>query len=191
MERKRPDVGLVTTQEIEEPEEDDNLTLLREQRKARQIGWPARMKLYDRLRAALVLDKMRLDDELIELPPNTQDAAESCADAVNRKETSAAWLKLVTAQAAMRLRILDKTKSEARITAEAPLELDVIEASQNHEECRAEAAKWQALVSSWDVKRSALRAICELISSGYISSASITEGRREDLTEKRRAMNSR
>ena len=172
--------------------EPEHMTALREFTLEGKRRYAQRMATYDRLRAALSIDKMHLDNELMMLPANTQEAGELCSNAIHRRETCALIVKVVVAKTAEALRNVptegNKQKSEAQVNSETPHHPHVAEANREFERFREEAALWQVLASSWDVKRSALRATCELIASGYISSASITETRREDINAERRRL---
>ena len=141
---------------------------------------------YNRLKAKLRINMNQLDQELIELAPDTQSVAEYCAEAIQLRDAAKGDVDNAKAHAANVLRNgADKKPTEAQIATDVLLQDSVIEAQTSFDTLKYDAALWQALVGSFGEKGSALRRICEMIMAGYITATSVNEGNRAALNKAR------
>jgi len=135
----------------------------------------------------LLLDKMRIDDELIEHPPTLQSVVELCAEAISNRDHADITLKIILSETADKLRQeLDGKISEARIAAELDKDFDVQEARLALERAKHDYNLWNGLVDSFKEKGGSLKRISELIIAGYIAPNSAYDLCKEEMNAKRR-----
>jgi len=148
-----------------------------------------KQKTYESLRAALRIDMLRLDEELIEHPARLQDVIEIAADALQLRDEAKSSLDLCIADAAQTLRLTSEEKlSEIRIASLVQLDTKVIEATREYEDAKHDLAYWQGLVDSTKEKGGALRRIAELTIAGYLAPNAAYTKQKEELAVKRRAV---
>jgi hypothetical protein len=136
---------------------------------------------YERLRARLLIDQLSLDQELIDIGELIATAADGVAEAAYKRDTIANQLKLVEAQVADTLRkeqIVDgkgasKTRSEAQIDKETPLDAEYQETLVLRTEADFELAKWSALVNGLRAKQSSIKTIGEMTIAGFLTSDAV------------------
>jgi hypothetical protein len=148
---------------------------------------PHNQEDYDRLRALLKIDWLRVDQEVAGMAQLIQETAEYSIRASEEEAAAKSVLEIVTAEASARLRIpvdpKEKPKSDAQIGRELPLERDVQEAQISVVTAHTDAALWRALVNSMQDKSQILRKGCNLIVAGFITPTSYSP-RRAELMKK-------
>lgn len=144
-------------------------------------------KQYKALRAALHIDTMRLEQELIEHPARLQTIMEFAADALQLRDTAKAAYDIATADAAQHLRENANEKfSEARIASLLPMVKSVQEASAVLDDAKHDLAYWQGLADATREKGGSLKRIAELTIAGYLAPNTAYQRQREELNERRR-----
>lgn len=141
---------------------------------------------YKELKQHLRIDKLRLDDELMECPVYLQAASEYAVEAMGLRDVAKHELDVATANEARLMRIADDKISEAKITNQMPLRPKVQEAQRKLDDCKLDAGHWSALAESMREKASLLRRMAELIVSGYLTQTSAYDERREEMAEARK-----
>lgn len=151
-----------------------------------------RDRKYQSLRAALGIDLMRIDQDLVDYPSLLTEACELCAEVTRTRDMAANTLRLTEAEEAGKLRATPtpegKTRSEERIKSEVPMAEPVAAALFALEEAKAEQAKWSALVEGLRAKGSSLKRVAELITAGFLSPNAVYQDRREELARRRRPL---
>lgn len=143
-------------------------------------------KQYAELRQRLAIDKMRLDDELMQTPMLLQTASELAADASALRDAAKLDYDITCAKAARRIRASDEKVSESKVAAVLMLEKDVQEAQQTLDDTKRDMAYWQSLADAMREKASLLRRIAELIVSGYLTQNTVYEERKQEMNTERR-----
>ena len=143
---------------------------------------PARFAV---LTAAIAIDKMALDDELIQTPTFIQEAAEIAAEANAMAEHATKLYK--EEQAAASLFVRERATAEkARITeggvdAEVTLDNKVMTACRRAEAANWEMARWQGVVTALRAKARAMETYSQLIIAGYATRDSAQLERRRAI----------
>ncbi len=149
------------------------------------------MNDYNRLRAALQIDLLRLGEEIVEFPMQLQEAGELCAGAVAASIRAENALKEITAKAADGLRgmlVNDKAPSEASINSRLPRHKAVMAAKAEQEAAMLDQALWVALVSSMRAKQSALKQASEMTVAGYLAPNAAYNTRKKEMHEGRQRL---
>lgn len=143
---------------------------------------------YERLRQALRIDPMRIDEDLIELPPLLQEAGEFTAEAARARDRAEFNLKTTLAEVADAIRTdpdRPKQPSEAEIDKRLPMDKEVIDAQEKLVTAKYEFSMWMSVVEGLRSKGDSLKTTANLIVSGYVSSGAAYSDRRRELHEKR------
>jgi hypothetical protein len=158
----------------------------------------------DRLRAAVRINMMRIDEELIENPSNLMECGEQVAFAANFRDTAHNGVEYAEAIAADELRreLIEpvpepgdedrdpparkkpgtgKRRSEAQIKSEIPNYPAVKRAQRRLEDAKLEFSLWMAIMEGLRAKSASLENVSRLIISGYISNSSVTAVRRAEI----------
>lgn len=146
---------------------------------------------YDQLKARLTIDRMRLDDELIEMPQCVDDAGEGLADAIRYRDNCKTDYGVVCAEVAsdMRRRVGAKQPSEAQIKSEIDGCGPIINARRNLDAAEHEVGKWKALVDGFRQKNYSLQGVSDLMRMGYASPTSTYETRKQEISTRRKQLN--
>lgn len=146
-------------------------------------------ELYEWLKSRLPIDKLRLDDEFIELPQWQQQAAEAFAGAQAERDHLDHLYDVVEATAAYNLRYPQdpavKQPSEATIKSELALSQELQDARSNRIEADRDVAEWRQLCDALRTKYNAMRAIADLMQQGYTSVTAVqTANRRGSISNR-------
>lgn len=145
-------------------------------------------KLYLRLRGQINIDQMQIAEELLQSADLIMTCAEHCAMAMAERDVKAADLKVVAAKqaASYRKRLVGgKARSETEIKSLVEGDDAVAAATEEYETARLSAALWSALVNAAQAKHSALKRAAEMIVTGYLTTTSITNNRRREVSDVR------
>jgi hypothetical protein len=143
---------------------------------------------FAQLKAQLMIDPMRLDEELIRMPQFVQEVAELTAEALLARNVAENDLKVIVAEVSAEIRgSADKKPAEKQIESEVLLENNVQKAMQTLETAKFEYAMWQGLMDGAKTKSASLKNTSDLINSGYLTTDTIYANRRRELHEHRRA----
>lgn len=148
-----------------------------------------RSKLYERLRGEIVIDQMRIPEELIASADLVMSCAEHCAEAMAARDRLANDVKVVTARRAAQFRkrvVAGKARSETEIKSLVEGDPDVAEATEAFEQARTDAALWSALVNAAQLKHSSLKKAADLMLGGFLTTTHIVGNRRKELNEGRK-----
>lgn len=136
---------------------------------------------YDELNAALKIDILRIDQELIVMAQRIQAASELSIDASDDEHAAKMAYDIATAEASARLRSVvsaaGKPRSEAQIATEVPLDEMVQAARAELDMARNTASKAKALASSMMEKSQLVRKACDMIVAGFITPSSFSPKR--------------
>lgn len=153
--------------------------------------------IYNRLKARLGINPLALDDELMGMPQLVIDVGEQLADCLSARDIAANELKVAAAEAAARLRnipvvsenakgdTVEKTRSEAQIDSELPMQKPVKQATLVLEDAKYDVAMWQTLMDAARTKSMSLHKVAELTLAGYMTPDAAYHTQRAKLTEKR------
>ena len=134
------------------------------------------MGRYEEIRARVDIDLLHIDSELVQLPGLIQEAAEGASAAAAEERAAKLALRIVTAEATLKLRSESppggKERSEARITSELILQPEVQAAQEALDLAEANTASWRSLVGSLSEKSSLLRKSCDMVIAGFVTPAS-------------------
>jgi hypothetical protein len=149
------------------------------------------VEVYERLRVRLDVDKLRLTEELMELPQWQVDAGEATAEATRTRDEAKDLVDYTKAEAAANIREEDanaggKPRSEKQIESEVLLDRDVREALSLLRQADYDVSLWRAVHDGFRTKSSSIRTIADLIQAGYTTPSAIFEERRETLRNGRR-----
>lgn len=136
---------------------------------------------YARLRAAVIINPLDLDNEWTNLPMLVMEAGEFCAIAIKRRDAAKGELADASNASAAKLRsvLVDgKKRSEAQIESEKMLAPAVVDAQLRFEQRKSDVDRWAALVEALRVKQSSLKHISELIVAGYLTRDSFAKNHR-------------
>jgi hypothetical protein len=141
---------------------------------------------FARLHFGLKIDMLRLDEEIVQLASNVQEACEWAAKAIAIKDevkNSAAVAKAFVTRRLRQESGLDggKVWSDARLDKEVILEPEALQAERDIIDAEAFAAKWQSLVKGWLSKQESLKNISMLTNSGFLAPNVAYNMRREEL----------
>jgi hypothetical protein len=136
---------------------------------------------YRELKARLVIDILQIDQELIRLPPDTQEVAEYCAQALQLRDACAHALELDKALAGTRMREAEEQIAQNRVQAQIPLDNRVQISQQALDEAKFDVALWQALLKAYEEKGSSLRRICDMMLAGFLTPSSIQADARAQI----------
>lgn len=146
-------------------------------------------KTYDRIRAKLHIDPMRLDEALIEAGSILQDAGECCAYAVQARDIAKNELAITESREAATLRAEGdengKPFSEVAIKSKLPNRKAMKDAVRQVEDTKLDADLWQVLVNSVKERNNAVEHICKMQIAGFMAPSAIYEQQREKLNEGR------
>lgn len=128
---------------------------------------------YDELRAKLVIDLTRVDQELVSQPLLLQESAELAAQMASEEHAARHAADIISAEAAQRLRDDGtsnggKAPSEARISSEILLMEDVRAARDAYDAARLESARCNALYASMRERVRLLGKACDMTVAGFI-----------------------
>lgn len=150
-----------------------------------------KQETYDRIRAALAIDAVQIDRELIEFPMMLMDVTEAVADCGLERDRKEGAYKLALSLAQAQLRELagpdGKKRPETAILSEAPLDENVQTALADLEDAKASLAYWNALLTAMMAKQSSIKRLAELTAAGFSPSNSSYQGTREAMAAKRQA----
>jgi len=144
------------------------------------------IEAYSRLKSRLAIDKLRVEDELMETPSMVQEAAEHTGEAIQIRDALKHALDIATAEGMRELRLGEEKLSDKKMEAEVMLLPSVQEAQVALEDAKRDAFIWSALCDSMRDKSSALRRIAEMIVSGYMTSSSVYAERKQEMNDKRK-----
>lgn len=145
---------------------------------------------FARLRNALTVDPNALDDDLINIAMQQMEIAEYTAEAAKKENEMDFQNDQVIADVSAKLRESDNKMSEARIKSELHLYDEVLSANTELVEAKFDHARWKGLADAIRTKSSSIRAIADLISSGYMTSNTIRTDRRELIHQHRQQQSS-
>ena len=137
---------------------------------------------YRSMKARLIIDTLRLTEELTELPQMQQEAAEFAAEAQRQRDEAKDLLEQIKAEAAANIRLMDvdarKPRSETQISSEILLDDTVREAVASLRNCEYDLSLWKSVADGLRSKSAAIKVISDLIAAGYTSPQSIYSDRR-------------
>lgn len=154
---------------------------------------------YNRIKSALLIDPMRLTEELMTMPQLQSDASEGFAEAQRERDEAKDVLDIAKSTASAELRYppeepispglpakQPKALSEERIKSEIVLDQNVQDAMDALRTAEYNLALWKGLADSVRAKNGAIRAMADLIQSGYATRTSIYEERKREIDRVRR-----
>ena len=137
------------------------------------------------MRMKLPIDRMRIDDEVIEISGLVERAGEYTALATEIQEAAELDLKITSAIVCEQLRKQKKDNgkylSETQVQSESYLDQRVVDKQEALSKARLDARLWSTLIEALRRKDSAIRTVVELINAGLISSSSIIAKRRQEI----------
>lgn len=143
-------------------------------------------KLFAELSSRLVIDILRLDDELIELPMTVQTIAEQTSFAIAKRDELKSALNQAKSESMSFLRrVNEKKPPETQIESDSILSPQFIEANRTYLNAKLDADLWMGLSDAMKTKESSIKIICSLISSGYTTIQTVTNERRKMIHEER------
>jgi len=154
-------------------------------------------QVYNRLRARLAINPLALDDELIQMPQLVIDIGEQVAECLYIRDAAKNDLDILTSEAAAKLRnitiptenakgdIIEKTRSEAQITSELPMQKTIKAATLALEDAKYDVSMWQMLMDAARTKGMSLHKVADLTLDGYLTPDAHYASQRAKLTEKR------
>lgn len=152
-------------------------------------GEMSNAKLYARLRPRLMIDKLSLDDELIDMPTLLHEALEAAANATTMRDEAKRELDYISADVGMTLRNqTEKKPTEGQVSQLVTLDQDVVTAVQKFDDAKSNLAFWQTMVNGLEAKQTSLKGLVQLASLGYFTVNSAIEERRAELSVKRKAL---
>lgn len=147
---------------------------------------------YADLRAAIKIDRERLDDELIANSHNFHHAGEGFAYAKSRRDAAEAALERVKAELDNEVRermVADEEKyTETQIKQIILRETEFKDAHKKYLAACLEADSWEALRNSYRQRADMLKSLVQLYTTGYfgeLTGASERREARERLVEER------
>jgi hypothetical protein len=143
-------------------------------------------QLYNDLKAKVGIDKLRLDEELMECPMLLQSVSEHAVDVMGMRDTAKYELDIVIADEARLMRLAEDKISESKIISQMALRPKVQAAQRKLDEFKQDVAYWTALADNYREKASLLRRYAELIVSGYMTQNSVYEERRQEMAQERK-----
>lgn len=139
------------------------------------------------LRRRLPIDTMDLGQEISDMPTLVQEAGEITSQAIEIREAAKEDVDRVIAQEADKLRNAPrpsgKARSETGIASEVFLSPLLESAQKELRVARLDASLWQTLTESMRRKDSAIRVIADLLNSGFLTSSSFTNKRRQEIRD--------
>ena len=147
---------------------------------------------YARLRAALAVDMLRFDQELVEIPQLIQEAAEEAANAAAKRDAAKHQRDMAIADASYTMRNIEgKPPSETQIASEVTIVAEVQEAREAYIEAERIADTWRALVEALKNKKEILRTLSDQMMAGFLSPTSIVKDARKEMASTRQETISR
>jgi len=145
---------------------------------------------YDQMKSLLLIDRMRLTEELENLPSVMQEAAESVAECQRDRDAAKDALSIAIAEADFRVREYHTGEkvNETQIKAEAAVDEAVIEATEVLRTAEYNLKLWQGLADGMRSKSYAIGTIADLIKAGYITPDTIYVERRTAVNRERRRL---
>jgi hypothetical protein len=144
---------------------------------------PLKPDYYRRIRQRVLFDSLQIDDELIQTPMLILEAMEITAEAAHAVDKAKAKLEEVKAEANLSIRDEYVKKNfkitESGVNAEISLTEFVIEAESELRNWQLQLSHWQGLVTALRAKAKAMEFYSQLILSGYITSNSSPQRRRD------------
>ena len=126
----------------------------------------------------LMIDKHKLDDELIQQPDRYRSAAEHYAMAVSLRDEAKDKMKVVEAQLYLKHRqsfdAKDKKPTEAEVNAMVTVDPLRIKARNEHLQRQLAADQWEALKDSFSQRSYVLKDLVALHLAGYFASSSVS-----------------
>ena len=149
---------------------------------------------YAKLKQSLLIDPMRLTEELVELPQVAQEAAEQAAEAQRERDTCKDALDMAEADADWRAR--DRLSGAGRLTeavikAEVVVDETVIAATTALRDAEYNLNLWKSLADGLRTKSYAIGKIADLIAAGYTTPNSIYAERRINVDRERKRLSER
>ena len=138
-----------------------------------------------RLRATLAIDPTSLDEGLINLAMDQMSIAEFTADAARIRDQAKFNHSQVVADISASMRVTEPKISQTRIDSEVPLYDQVIESNQLFFDADQDYTLWRGLSDAIRTKGSSIRAIADLIASGYMTKTTIYNERKEQIHQVR------
>ena len=145
---------------------------------------------YARLQKRLLIDKLDLDTELIDMPGLLHQAIEGATRAITIRDEAKRNLDYVQATQAMDIRnaTVNTKTTEATIAALTISSTEVQEALTIYDDTKAALGFWNGMVQGMEAKQSSLKALVQLASLGYFTSNSANEDRRADIARTRKRL---
>lgn len=145
---------------------------------------------YKRLQSRLLIDKLDLDTELIDMPALLHEAIAGATQAITARDEAKRQVDYVQATQAMDIRnaTVNTKTTEATIAALTIASPEVQEALAAHDEAKADLGYWNALVNGMESKQSSLKALVQLANLGYFTANSANEDRREEIVRTRKRL---
>jgi len=150
---------------------------------------PQELSSYEDLSAKLAIDQLRLDEEVISLPPLLWEVNEHTAASIWVKDAAQLALKMKIAEISHAIReaaaAANKRTTEAQIDAEITLHPQVHKAQIEFEDAKYDVGRWQALSEAVRNKGYALKSLSDLVISGYLTPNALIDKRKQELKHKR------
>ena len=147
---------------------------------------------YTRLKAALAIDLLRFDQELMEIAQLIQEASEECAEACAVRDRAKHTRDIEIASAANTLRSTPDTKgkypSETQVGSEIALVEEVQDAKTALIEAERVSEMWRGLVDALRNKKEILRTLSDQMLAGFLSPTSIVKDARQEMNAARRPL---
>jgi hypothetical protein len=151
---------------------------------------------YKRLRGKLVIDQLRIDEELSQVPILVMEAVENTAEAMHVRDNCKNRLDAISANVSTRLRNMalsengkERRRTEGAVSEETLLDDDVQNALGDLEVAKYDFALWNGLLEALRDKGSSCRRIGEMMVSGILTSAQVGQDRRQELREASKTVN--
>lgn len=146
---------------------------------------------YNHIKTKLVIDPVRLTEELVELPQYQSDASEAVAECQRVRDEAKDYLEITIAGAAANIRYDEnnaKKPSEAQIESELLLNEEVQTAMETLRDAEYNLNLWKALADGLRSKSFAISKIADLIQSGYTTPTSLYAERRTNIDRERKQL---
>ena len=151
-------------------------------------------EIYDRLRGRLIVNMRRIDDEVIELPGQINEAIACEAHAMAVRDNAKNRLSFLTSQEQARLRNVvvyesenkPRKRTESEIKELAEICDPVQEAAAELDNANYELKLWTGITEGLRSKASSLKRLNELTVAGYISPSSFHTEQRAEMAARRK-----
>lgn len=143
------------------------------QDQATQVSPKFNPERYLWLKGQLSTDLMNIDEELMRIAVLVQDANENAAVASELYDSAKEKSKVVYAQTAAKIRLElrpdGKAKTEGQVDAETTSSPECSRQQAELSDARLDASLWNSMTEGLRTKAYSLKAIAELITSGYVT----------------------